>query len=399
MNLLLVGTVTSDSLSRQLVSRNIKPGPAEIVQRYLISGLNNCRLDSVEVVAAPRIPSFPRTKIQRIKQEEWQYESVQIHSVGFNNLEGIGFVDRKNKIVKAALEWADRHKSQPKTVLVYSLHSPFLLAARAIKHKYPTTVIAAIIPDLPQYMSAPKGIRKIAKKIDMRRIDQLLGYVDKYVLYTKHMARYFNLPDDRWIVMEGLMDTKKIVTKQSHKKHSCPVCLYAGRLESIYAVDKLIKSFESVPEAELHLYGSPQEASKLKNLIDTVENVKFMGTLSQEGVFQKMRDADLLLNPRPTNIELAKYSCPSKTFEYMASGTPVLMTKLPGLPEEYYPYLYFFDEESVEGFSKTILHVLSISEKERYEKGRMAQEFLKNCKDSGTQVNRVIEFLLNDKIV
>jgi len=112
-----------------------------------------------------------------------------------------------------------------------------------------------------------------------------------------------------------------------------------------------------------------------------------------------MRDADLLLNPRPTNIELAKYSCPSKTFEYMASGTPVLMTKLPGLPEEYYPYLYFFDEESVEGFSKTILHVLSISEKERYEKGRMAQEFLKNCKDSGTQVNRVIEFLLNDKIV
>ena len=121
-----------------------------------------------------------------------------------------------------------------------------------------------------------------------------------------------------------------------------------------------------------------------------------MGTLSQDDVFQRMREVDLLLNPRPTNIELAKYSCPSKTFEYMASGTPVLMTRLPGLPDEYYPYLYFFDTENVEGFARKINEVLHKGCDELQEKGRQAQQFLVENKDAGKQVRRIMRFITGD---
>ena len=106
-----------------------------------------------------------------------------------------------------------------------------------------------------------------------------------------------------------------------------------------------------------------------------------------------MREADLLLNPRPSNIDLSRYSCPSKTFEYMASGTPVLMTKLPGLPEEYYPYLYFFEGESAEGFAKGIRAVLESSKEELHEKGRLAQEFLVKEKNADLQVGRIVDFI------
>ena len=59
--------------------------------------------------------------------------------------------------------------------------------------------------------------------------------------------------------------------------------------------------------------------------------------------------ATLLINPRFSNEEYTKYSFPSKNMEYMASGTPILTTKLPGMPKEYYEYIYLFEEESIEG--------------------------------------------------
>lgn len=395
-NLLLIGTVTSASLSKSFVEANINPGPAEIVQRYLISGLCDAGLKSVEVVSAPRIPAYPRSTIKKVSSDEWSIGQARIHSVGFNNIEGLGFLDRARQIKIASLEWAEKYESEAKMVLIYSMHSPFLAAAKEIKDRYPDTVVAIIVPDLPQYMSVQRGIKKFLKERDMAKINRLMACVDKYVLYTKYMADYFHLDVGKWTVLEGLMDVSKIVPNDLPKDRIRPICMYAGRLDVRYAIDKLIEAFGLVPEAELQLYGSPSDAANFKSLIDRYENVKYMGTLSQDDVFQKMREVDLLLNPRPTNIELSKYSCPSKTFEYMASGTPVLMTRLPGLPEEYYPYLYFFEDESKQGFAESIKEVLNYGRTQLAEKGREAQRFLVHEKSSNKQVKRIIEFIVGE---
>lgn len=392
-NLLMIGTVTSNSQSKLFVDSGITPGPAEIVQKYLISGLCHTDIKQIDIISAPRIPAYPKSPIMRVTEEDWNIERAKIHSIGFNNYIGIGFLDREREIQKAAIEWGDKNKDELKIVLIYSMHSPFLKAANSIKKKYPDTVVALIVPDLPQYMATYKGIKYVLKKMDMHRIDKLIDCVDKYVLYTKHMADYFQLSKGKWTVMEGLMDVSKIEDNKINKEREKPICLYAGRLDVRYAIDKLIEAFSDIPEAELHLYGNSSDAEKLSFVIDKYSNVSYMGSLSQDDVFQKMREANLLLNPRPTNIELAKYSCPSKTFEYMASGTPVLMTKLPGLPEEYYPFLFFFDEETVSGFRDGIKKVLSLSNKELSRKGLEAQKFLKNQKEATAQVYRVMSFI------
>ena len=277
------------------------------------------------------------------------------------------------------------------------MHSPFLQAAYDIKEQYPDTTVAIIVPDLPQYMAVHKGIKKVLKERDMKRIKKLMSCVDKYVLYTKFMADYFQLDKSEWTVLEGLMDISKISPNNIVKDRPRPICMYAGRLDPRYAVDKLIESFGLLPEAELQLYGSPADAARLQSIIDKYDNVTYMGTLSQDDVFQRMREVDLLLNPRPINIDLAKYSCPSKTFEYMASGTPVLMTRLPGLPEEYYPYLYFFEDETVEGFAATIRNTLKIDPNHLRNMGRQAQKFLIEHKDANKQVKKIVEFIVGEK--
>lgn len=394
--LLLLGTLTSEQQNKIFLSKGIRPAPADIVQKYLLDGLaEDSRIDEILFLGSPRILSYPYQKIIKVQNVEWKIKKGQAKSLGYLNLPVIGFKERELKLKTKAKKWAEEcGEDQEMYVIAYSMHSPFLAAIKEMKKINPRIHTMLIVPDLPQYMSNANVIKRILKKIDMSRINCLLQYIDKYALYTKYMADYFNLKDN-WIIFEGLMDTARISIK-SEKKCKDNVCVYAGSLNRKYAIDVLVEAFSKLDNAELHLYGNREEAELLLAGNKKIDNVKYMGMLPQEQIFEVMKQAKLLLNPRPSSLELAKYSCPSKTFEYMASGTPVIMNKLPGLPEEYHPYIYFFESEDKEGFQNTLKNILSKSDEELYEFGRKAQLFLKNQKNNIVQARRILDFFMED---
>ena len=77
----------------------------------------------------------------------------------------------------------------------------------------------------------------------------------------------------------------------------------------------------------------------------------------------------------------------------MASGTPLLTTKLPGMPQEYHQYVYLFEEESILGYADTLRKVLSQPADILYEKGVLAKRFVLQKKNYVAQAQRVIELL------
>ena len=79
--------------------------------------------------------------------------------------------------------------------------------------------------------------------------------------------------------------------------------------------------------------------------------------------------------------------------EYLASGTPTLMSKLPCLPKEYEPYIYFFDDESVEGMKNKIIEICEKSQEELNEFGEKAAKFIHTQKNEIAQTKRIIEFI------
>jgi glycosyltransferase involved in cell wall biosynthesis len=79
--------------------------------------------------------------------------------------------------------------------------------------------------------------------------------------------------------------------------------------------------------------------------------------------------------------------------ECMASGTPLLTTKLPGMPADYYPFVYFFDDESVEGMKEAFLRVLNYTEDELNDKGMDARQFVLKYKNNKIQAKKLIEFI------
>ena len=85
--------------------------------------------------------------------------------------------------------------------------------------------------------------------------------------------------------------------------------------------------------------------------------------------------------------------------EYMVSGTPVLTTRLPGMPEEYEQYVYLIEDESVEGLAQTLKIILDKPVEELHQKGQEAKKFVLQNKNNVVQARKVIEMVLGQMII
>ena len=226
-----------------------------------------------------------------------------------------------------------------------------------------------------------------------------LGSFSHYVFLTEAMNDVVNKHHRPYIVMEGLVNPESVnVPNELENKRDEKVVLYAGGLFERYGLDTLVKAFMKLPmnDARLVVYGNGPYVEKLKELAKVDSRIEYKGIRPNEEVVADEIMATLLVNPRPTTEEFTKYSFPSKNMEYMASGTPLLTTKLPGMPKEYYPYVYLFEEESVDGFKSTLENVLSKSRKSLHQKGIEAKQFIVNNKNDVIQCSRIMKLIKID---
>lgn len=249
----------------------------------------------------------------------------------------------------------------------------------------------AIVTDVPEHrpekFSTDKKCLKLMKKYDY------------YVFLTEQMSKVVNPKGKPYIVIEGISDVELASTENRLEKKAVPrVCIYAGQLRRIYGIEYLVQGFVSanIDNAELHIYGKGEYSIELKKVCEKHSNVKFFGTVPNDIVVNKELEATLLINPRPTDEEYTKYSFPSKNMEYMASGTPVLTTNLPGMPREYHKYIYVIDEETEDGMKDKLQKVLALPIEELHNKGKEAKNFVIKNKNNIIQAKRIIDFLKDE---
>lgn len=248
-----------------------------------------------------------------------------------------------------------------------------------------------IITDLPDFLS-DKGKNSFNNMI--------IKMFNNYVLLTDEMNDYIvenithkNKP---YIVIEGSVDYT-ILNETTYEKYEKKVCMYTGTLAKIYGIEYLVKGFikANVLNSELHIYGDGDFKNELIDLCKKNSNIKYFGTKPNEYIVEEQKKATLLINPRPSNEEFTKYSFPSKNLEYMASGTPLLATDLPGIPDEYKRYEYIIENENIEGIANMFRYVLNLTDAELRKKGKMAQEFVLGTKNNIIQTKKILEWLNN----
>ena len=146
-------------------------------------------------------------------------------------------------------------------------------------------------------------------------------------------------------------------------------------------------------DTQLHIYGPGDYVEQLKSVAREDDRVVYGGMLMNTEIVEKEQQATLLVNPRPTHEEFVKYSFPSKTMEYMASGTPVLTTVLPGMPLEYHPYVFLLEDETPGGIAAKLQEVLELSDETLFQKGCEARRFVLEEKNNIIQAKKILDML------
>jgi colanic acid biosynthesis glycosyl transferase WcaI len=108
-----------------------------------------------------------------------------------------------------------------------------------------------------------------------------------------------------------------------------PTIIYTGNLGAAQDLDSCIRAMSHLSrDATLRLVGAGDMESTLKELsedLGVTDRVVFEGTVPREEIPSLLRTATIGITPLKSTDELA-YAMPTKLYEYMASGLPVLVT-------------------------------------------------------------------------
>lgn len=226
----------------------------------------------------------------------------------------------------------------------------------------------------------------------------IISHCTDYIVLTQAMNDYINPKGKPYVVLEGQADGAMVEKVPSLEKKVTPrVVMYAGGISKIYGAEILVQGFRmaNLPNTQLQIFGFGDYVDTLKEIAREDSRVVYGGLLMNAQIVEKEQQATLLVNPRPTAEEFVKYSFPSKTMEYMASGTPVLTTVLPGMPKEYHPYVYLLEEETAQGVARKLTEVLGKTDEELFRKGQLAREFILKEKNNMTQAGKILRMLEN----
>lgn len=392
-NIIWIGTYADDEYLSQIKENTYVQYAANRVQGYYIDALLKEKTD-IDVVSALVTVPFPASK-QIMLPYHKEEKGATVWNAPFLNVKYISILSQIKALFKLFSKVEKEVDFEDAIVVVYSMRIPYLKLAHKIKKKYPNVTVINIVPDLPDFMSTEKSlVRSVLMKHNKRVLAKEQKHVDGFVLYAETMAPALNIPKEKCIVIEGLIPLPEQTTDEEKTKNAKNICLYAGGVYKEYGVEALVEGFieADIPDAELHIYGPGAYTEEISRLSKTYPQLKYMGCVDSDTAYKKMKEADLLINPRSPKEEFTKYSCPSKTFEYMLSGTPVAMTRLEGIPKEYFDYVYPIENASKEGIAEMLKIVFAETDEERCEKAKSAKEFLIKNKNSDIQAKRLLEF-------
>ena len=387
---------------RELYLSNSRAGlsaAADAHQYAIALGLRK-HCDNLDIINLPAVFPYPhRNKLPFVKKEIIEENGLTIHDLWGFNLYGIQPFVRFHQ-AKKAIEEIATSTNDIVYVIVYGTESYALRSATECRKKYTNIRICSVIADLPQYTDSL--FVKIRNKIFFKPFEEYIHQFDSYVLLTKYMKDVVGCRDDNYIVSEGVYDETTTPRKINEKTNNAFVVLYTGMLHKQFGVLNLVNAIHQIQDKdiELHLCGYGNALGEINNIVQIDTRIKYLGVIPRDQALEEQSNASLLVNPRiPDNNPFTKYSFPSKTLEYLASGTPTLLYKLDGIPEEYYNYCYSLDSSNthLQGLIEEIKRIKSIPPKDNIELGRKAREFVLSQKNSDVMAGRIVELLNSTK--
>jgi len=399
MNVIYVGIVPPQHIIDEIKQLGSYMDNASLTfQKALVTGLDHWFPD-MRIVSGIRVDCFPKVKKIYFKPEEYSHKgdvTKRDRFVGIVNLPILKriflFLDKRRSIKRML------SKDDQNIIVMYALPSSQLLAVATLRKKIYKSCL--VIPDLPEYMSDKRGLlRAFAKSIDRKLINWAIRRIDTFALLSCHMAEKLPIDKKSWRVMEGIYNQKDSDIRPIDDYNHYRTIMYSGDLGLRYGIKDLLDAFELITDKNYRLLicGAGDGKELVQDVATQDSRVIYMGVVDREKVLSLQRSASVLVNPRKKTKEYTKYSFPSKTMEYLASGTPVIMHHLQSIPSEYDDYINYIESETSESLRNKIVDVCEHHYEESLIKAQRAALFIKEKKNAVVQSRIIVELIKSEK--
>jgi glycosyltransferase involved in cell wall biosynthesis len=365
-------------------------------EKALYEELINDECIEIDVVSIFQTDYFPKDKLYFSKKKS----ALNFKYLSFVNLPFFREVCYFFTACIQIYKWNRLNRSSSTIRYLYSsCHFPPVSAAIIIMSKILSIKTVVTFTDLPLFTYSKERIKKmkIYKRLVINPYLKLIKFLqenyDNYILFSSAMNKVVNPKNKPSLIIEGIYNAIDLDLRNTTKRHAIA---HAGTLNKEVGIQKILDVFRLVDDKSLELWliGKGDMVDEIISQSKADDRIKYLGFLSREVVFTKLKEAKLLVNLRNPDDEYTKYSFPSKMFEYMVSGTAVLSTRLEGIPEEYYEYIYAIDEYDDNQICSHMMNILNEKEMNLNKRGKNAQQFILQKKTSKIQERRIREFLL-----
>lgn len=362
---------------------------ADNLSRAINKGFEENRVP-VSVLNIPHLNSYPiysKTLIVEACKEG------NVYSLPYTNFIYLKRQSMKRRAKSFIRDWCKKNGGNG-IILLYGFEQ--LSAAVEVKKLYPNLKIILIVTDLIAFMDVRRDIVSILNKTKIfsrqESINTYCKEVDGFVLLASDMKNKLPVNDKPWIRIEGIYNDTQLAENVEKQEKTI---MYTGNLGNRYGVPMLLDAFSKIEDKgyRLWLRGGGELQEMVIEAAAKDPRITYYGQLSRKDLITLQKKATLLVNPVPSNQDFTHYFFPSKTMEYLASGTATLMTKLTCVPPEYDQHLFYLEDETTEGLKTAMMRICEMAPTTLAEHGEKASEFIRREKTPKPQIGKLIEFL------
>lgn len=144
------------------------------------------------------------------------------------------------------------------------------------------------------------------------------------------------VPEQKVHVLPDAVDIAMFTMPANYVKpmREKPLIVYAGHFYNYKGIPSILEAAELSPEFDYRLVGGhAHDIARVSGLISErgLQNVDLVGCVPHSRVPEHLWAADVLLLPPSGMHPSAQWTSPVKLGEYLASGTPVVATRIPAL--------------------------------------------------------------------
>lgn len=348
----------------------------------------------IDVVSFHPFKAFPHCKKMFIpKTKEKLFDNVDLYQVGYPNLPVI------KQLIIPLTTYAMAKKlirGKDDVLMLYDMY-PNQGVPMSMLRKRVNDRTVCLLADLSIGGAVKeKGLRKFLRRFYDKSTLSNMRKCRNYIALNENAMKEY-APESNYIIVDGGIEPSEFAELSACWDGREKNLIYTGALVDYSGIMNLIAAVDLVEDQSivLDIYGDGVLKPEIEKSAAKNPRIRYHGRVSNREAIQAQQSAWLLVNPRPTESHIAKVTFPSKIFEYLMSGRPVMTTRLNGFSEDYDKLLFWADGGSPVQLADCINRVNTNNAQVLEHRALAAREYLLKNKTWERNAQKIHGFITN----